>query len=849
MTRSLLLTGLRDLVRRPLHTGLMILGVALGVAVVIAIDLANTSASRGFARSTEAVVGRATHQVLGGPSGLAQDVLRRIRVEGGLRTSTPVVEGFVSALDRDRQPLRVLGVDVLSEAPFRSHLGEGSLADPGFERLVVDDGAVFLGSNLADRHRLSLGDGLRVRVQDRIETLVVAGILHSRDPREAASLDGLLIMDVGRAQRLFRLGDRITRIDLVASQAEADTVVAVLPSGVRLVDAHEQSAAVGQLTAAFQLNLTALSLLALLVGMLLIYNTVMFSVVQRRAVLGTLRLIGVTGEQVFSLVLLETLAASAVGVVLGLGLGYVLGQGAVRLVTRTINDLYYVVSVTSAPLTAASVAKGVVLGLGTGALAAIAPALEAARVEPIEALRPSRLESLGRHLVPRVALAGALLALFGAALLAVAGRSLILSFAGFFAIVLGLALVAPLLTVVTMAVFESIGGPIGGRLVGTLGRLAARTVTRSVSRTGVAIAALAVAVSVTIGVGLMIQSFRSTVENWLDLSLRADVFISAPTPGGTRATPVLSPETPALVAAVPGVGEVETFRAVRVASPLGEVRLAVADARRPRDAALYRFAEGDPEEVWERVTAGAVLVSEPFAFRHRLPERGASVELLTDRGPKVFPVAGVFYDYATESGLVLISRNVYQRHWDDRAVSSLGVYVAEGHTIDDVVRDLRAALSGTALMVTSHRALRARALEIFDRTFAVTQALRLLAIAVAFIGVWSALLALQVERTRELATLEVLGLSQGQSWGLTLLETGLMGAVAGLLSLPMGWILAFILVNVINVRSFGWTMRLEADPWLFAQALALSIVAAVLASVYPMVRLRRRPLAAALRSE
>jgi putative ABC transport system permease protein len=444
-----------------------------------------------------------------------------------------------------------------------------------------------------------------------------------------------------------------------------------------------------------------------------------------------------------------------------------------------------------------------------------------------------------------VALAGALLAACGAALLAVAGRSLILSFAGLFAIVLGLALLAPLLTVLAMAVIE----PIGGRLVGTLGRFAARTVTRSVSRTGVAIAALAVAVSVTIGVGLMIQSFRSTVENWLDLSLRADIFISAPTPGGSRATPVLSPETPALVAAVPGVGEVETFRAVRVASPLGEVRLAVADARRPRDAALYRFAEGDPEEVWERVTAGAVLVSEPFAFRHRLPERGASVELLTDRGPKVFPVAGVFYDYATESGLVLISRNVYQRHWDDRAVSSLGVYVAEGHAIDDVVGDLRAALSGTALMVTSHRALRTRALEVFDRTFAVTQALRLLAIGVAFIGVWSALLALQIERTRELATLEVLGLSQGQSWGLTLLETGLMGAVAGLLSLPMGWILAFILVNVINVRSFGWTMRLEADPWLFAQALAVSIVAAVLASVYPMVRLRRRPLAAALRSE
>jgi putative ABC transport system permease protein len=845
VTSSLLRTGLRDLVRRPLHTGLMVLGVALGVAVVVAIDLANTSASRGFARSTEAVTGRATHQVLGGPSGLDQDVLRRIRVEGGLRASAPVVEGYVSAVDLDRQPLRVLGVDVLSEGPFRDHLDGGSLFEPGFEHLLVDEAAVFVGSGLADRYRLAVGSPLRVSVQGRLETLVARGIVRSAHPQETASLDSLLLMDVGRAQRLFEMGDRITRVDLVATDAEAERVAALIPPGARVASTRGQAETVGQLTAAFQLNLTALSLLALVVGMFLIYNTVMFSVVQRRPVLGTLRLLGVTPEQVFALVLVETAAAAALGILLGLGLGWVLGQGAVRLVTQTINDLYYVLSVREAPLAAASVVKGIVLGLGAGVLAAVGPALEASRVEPVEALRQSRLESGTRRAVPGVALGGALLATSGGVLLLLAGRSLTLSFTGLFAIVLGFALVAPLATVASMAV----AGPIGGRLVGTLGRLAAGTVTRSLSRTGVAIAALAVAVSVTIGVGLMIEGFRSTVENWLDLTLRADVFISPPTPGGTRRTPVVSPDVPAIVAAVPGVEDVETFRTVRVASPLGEVQLAVADPRRPRRAALYRFAEGDPEEIWEKVKAGAVLVSEPFAFRHRLPARGATVALLTDRGQRSFPVAGVFYDYSTESGLVLLTRNVYGRYWDDRAISSLGVYVAPGHPIEEVVAEVRTALAGTSLRVTPNRALRARALEIFDRTFAVTQALRLLAVIVAFIGVWSALLALQVERTRELATLEVLGLGPGQMCALTVLETGLMGMVAGLLSLPLGGLLAVILVNVINVRSFGWTMRLEADPWLFAQAVALSLAAAVLASVYPLLRLRRRPLAAALRSE
>ena len=212
-------------------------------------------------------------------------------------------------------------------------------------------------------------------------------------------------------------------------------------------------------------------------------------------------------------------------------------------------------------------------------------------------------------------------------------------------------------------------------------------------------------------------------------------------------------------------------------------------------------------------------------------------------------MAGTFYDYATERGMVLLSRNVYERDWEDREISSLGVSVAPGQPVEEVVDRLRAALAGTALRVTSNRSLRAQALGVFDRTFAVTESLRLLAVVVAFIGVWSALMALQVERTRELATLQALGLTGRQLWGLTLLETGFMGATAGILSLPTGFLLAAILVNVINVRSFGWTMRLQTDPMVFVQALGVSIAAAVLASVYPILRLQRRPVAAALRQE
>jgi putative ABC transport system permease protein len=209
----------------------------------------------------------------------------------------------------------------------------------------------------------------------------------------------------------------------------------------------------------------------------------------------------------------------------------------------------------------------------------------------------------------------------------------------------------------------------------------------------------------------------------------------------------------------------------------------------------------------------------------------------------------VFFDYASERGTVLMARSVYQQHWDDKAVSSLAVYIAPGEKADVVADRLRLALAGTALRVTPNRSLREQALRVFDRTFAVTEALRVLAVGVAFVGVWSALLALQSERLRELATLSALGVTPRQLLALTSMETGLIGLAAGLLSLPTGALLAAILVDVINVRSFGWTMRLAFDPRVFLGALATSVAAALLASVYPSWRLARRPLASALRQE
>ena len=248
-------------------------------------------------------------------------------------------------------------------------------------------------------------------------------------------------------------------------------------------------------------------------------------------------------------------------------------------------------------------------------------------------------------------------------------------------------------------------------------------------------------------------------------------------------------------------------------------------------------------------TERTVIVSEPYAYHHRL-RVGAAVRLRTDRGVQDFRVAGIFADYGSDRGLVMMSRRTYEQFWHDRGVSSLGLWLSTDRDVTAMLASLRRLVGSVQeVEMRSNRSLRQASLEIFDRTFTITSVLHLLTTAVAFIGVLSALMALQLERERELGVLRATGFTPRQVWGLVTAQTGLMGLLAGLLALPVGLMLASVLVFVINRRSFGWTLELEITPGLLVQAVLLAVLAALLAGMYPAFRMSRTSPALALREE
>jgi putative ABC transport system permease protein len=847
--------GARYHQHHPWQLVLALLGITLGVAVVAAVDLAIASSQRAFTLSTEAVTGRATHEVIGGPAGVPDSLYAALRSRLGGASVAPVVDRYIRLPGSGGYVLRVLGVDPFAEAPFRPYVAPAAgQVDLG---PVISRPALLLEAGTAARLGLAAGDTARVSAGARMTTVLIAGLLEPGDALTRRALADVALADISTAQEIAGVVGSLDRIELrldddraralpgsgaAAGAGALEQARAALPPGVRLLETGARTGATLRMTRAFETNLTALSLVALVFGMFLIYNAVTFSLVQRRPLIALLRAQGVTAREILVLVLLEAAAIGIVATALGLVAGTVIGAGLVHLVARTINDLYFTITVTTVGLTSLTVVKSALLGVGATLAAALPAAREAAHTPPRVTLARSTLERRVRGRASRLAVAGGIVALLATLLLLVPSRSIVLGFAALFVLILATALVTPAATLLLMAVVR----PVAVR-IGPVARLAARGVAASLSRTAPAVAALSIALAVGTAVTIMIGSFRSGVVTWLERSLQADVYVSAPDLGASRTDVVLEPALVAQITDLDDVVGLSTYRHVSLLLDDDIVRLIAADLYAPHRAA-FEVLEGDVATVWPAFARGGLLVSEPFAYRRGIAV-GDSVSLPTDRGMVSLPVAAVYRDYASEHGVMFIDRQHYDMLWDDDAITSIGVFVAGAANADDVLSHIRSLPAAPGAVMRSNRALRESTLVVFDRTFAITGVLRILALLVAFIGVTGALMALQLERAREIGVLRTTGLTPAQVWALITTQTGLMGFAAAVLAAPVGFIMAWAMVHVINRRSFGWSFDMVVGTAPFAQALAVGVGAALLAGIYPAWRMARLRPADAMREE
>ena len=797
----------RPLRREPVRTALTAAAVALGVAVVLAIELAGGAAAGSFSASVESLIGAADFEITAA-GGVPAEVLARIDTLPYAFQSRPRIEDY-AVIAGTGKTVPLIGVDLLSVS-----------------QLFQEDDSVWVGDGLGYK----AGDALKLLVNDTTGNYVVRGVL-------AKGSGEVIVMDLAPATRVLGRNGSLDRI-LVQSPPgrsldEWETVLRkALPSGVTVARQGARTNENRRMLQAFRWNLRVLSYIALVVGAFLIYNTISISVVRRRAEIGIVRAIGAQRSQVLMAFLGEAACFGLIGGIVGIGLGRVMAEGAVKLVAATVESLY----VSSRPgpiaLTWELAVLACVVGVGVAVASALAPAWEAALIVPVEAMARGRRE----HQVRIHKLRGLLIAALLAALAWIASKQPAWDGRPIFGYVATVLLIAAstLAIPALVATLASLSAGLLGRVFGVEAMLASRSLAGSLRRTSVLVAALSTAVAMMVAVGIMVGSFRETVLIWMRDRLQADIYLRPAAPQATDRHPTMSADIIERLKRVPQVAAIDPFRAYDISYEgwpailgAGDSAVAAKYSRRP-----FLSGENPKEETGELTSGDNAIVSEPFANKHHV-RRGDVLELpLAGRRVRL-KVVGIYYDYSSERGYVIVDRGTLLKYLPDPAPSNVAVYLKPGVPLEEGRRAVDLALAGRRVLAFSNRTLRQEAIRIFDRTFAITYALEAIAVFVAVMGIAGALLALVIDRRREFGLLRFLGGAAGQVRRIVLFEAGLLGLLSNIAGLTLGVLLSLLLIYVINKQSFGWTIQFHWPTAMLLVALSVVYVATVLAGLYP----------------
>lgn len=817
----------------------------------VAIRLAGASAVAAFNDSVDALAGRANLQVTGGSAGVDETRLAAVLQDPEVREAWPAIERLVALPADEGASLLLVGMDFYSDPRIAELASPASgVTRDALLEFLVEPACVAVSATAAARFGWKPGDRVHISIGGRARTLTVK-FLFQGDSLARAYGGDVAVMDIAAAQEVLGAPGRVDRFDIVlregASSESAGRRISRLVPGADVAPPAARGKRVEAMTASFRMNLLALALVALFVGSFLIFNSVSLSVIQRRRETGILRSIGVSRAQVAGMFLAESAAYGLAGSFVGVVLGVAVSSTALESVGQTVSSLYASVRATRIVLDPATLAAGFLLGVAASLVSGLAPALEAACAKPgITAREGSLMQGRRRRLVA-VTLAAFVAAALGAAASAWSLRagSGALGFASAGLVLLAAALVSPAVTVLLARI---VCLP-ARALWGVEGLVSSRWLTQSLERTAVVIAALGAAVTMLIALNMMVGSFRRTVQVWMDQSVRADVFVEPASRMQTGSYSDLPPAVVDILRRQEGVEAVDALRWNNARVAGRPVDIFAFSLETQRDHSALVFLRGKSREVLDRaVRNGHVLVSETFQNRFG-KGTGDSFEVETPLGVRRLIIGGVFYDYTSEQGLIVIHRPLYARLWGDTAVNSAAAYLAPGVDAGEFRRKLQRQLSGFDLTITLNRELKERALGIFDRTFAITNALKIVAVAIAVMGVLTTLAALIIQRQREIGVLRAVGASRAQVARMALIESGLIGLFGSAIGALCGPVLALVLIGVINRLFFGWTIIPTVEPVWFLEAAGWVVGASLIAGIGPARFASRLSPAEAVRQE
>ncbi len=799
-----------------------LVGMAAGVGVMSGVWLMQQALLGSLELATAQLVGQSTVRVQPTSARLPEAVYRDLALLPGAPLLFPLVEVNVAIQTKEdtTMPMQVLGVEPLSGVGDSHALAGTAIAGA----LMGSNNGVVINTHTAERLGVSVDESLLIQHQNNLITLQVIAIIET-----GPGLDGRLITDIGIAQSLFGWVGFLSAIEAPADAQ--DWLENAASDGWVIETSAERRASAADLSRGMRINLMAMSLLALAVGLLVVYAVLSFLLVQRRKTLALMRAIGLTQAQVVLGLGLEVAVLAIFGAGLGLVLGTELANALLGLVSAPYEAIYQVT-----PATAVQPTWGLYASLWLGAfmmaMVTVASVLrEAFLVPPGQLARqhsgpaPQTTHWAKWALMPGVA---------GLALLVIA-PSLTTALLGLFLALVALGIWLPKLGFWGLARMRVC---LGDGLIkrAWLMLLSAR------HRLMPAVSALSLALALSAGIGMMVLGFRGAVGDWVEKLLQAEVYL-------TQDGASIAPDLHALVAETPGIEAISSVRRARTSTGFDVLAY---DLPTPAWRG-FEWTSIAPDLANQAAIATAfeagqgVLITEPLATKQNLTADDA-VSVMTPKGEKTFRVLAVFRDYASEQGAVAIDDALYFTLWEDPLKDSLGLYFSSDD-IEATLARLQERLSPEqAITLTTRQSIKDQTLDVFDQTFQISWALAWLVGLIASIALISALLAIGIERAREYATLRALGLSPAQLGRLVIAQTLGMAVMAALLALPLSLVIHGVLSAVIQPLAFGWHIdwRLPLTPWVVTGLVALGV--GLVAGLYPAYAIQKTPPARLLRS-
>jgi putative ABC transport system permease protein len=837
MRHLLRLISLRYLRATPGRTLLTLFGITLGVAAVFAIDIVNGSVKGSFRSTIDSIAGKTALMVRAG-SGVEETLLEVVRAVPGVKAAVPIVEQTARERKTGTQ-MMVMGVDTLVDSNVRDYeLSKDDVQVDDEVAFLNDPNAVIITHEFAKRAGLKVGDTLLVETVQGAQELKVRGTLTPRGPAKVFG-GNLLLMDVYAAQIAFGLGKRFDHIDIVpeADQDVESLRIAIdkaLEGKAEVVRPERRSAETERLMAGFQLGLTLASLVAMFVGGFNVYNALAIAVAQRRREIGILRALGATRREILLLFIGEGLVLGGVGALAGLGLGFLMARMVLGVVGEAVSALYVPVQPDQLTISPRDLIVAVSLGVAASFVAAFFPARRAAFIEPASAMR-KKLD------------AGDVNVSSTAASLKASGAAVVLS-----VIVAVLAHVYESYVIgygvaVTLAFAAAFVTPAFARGVGWLARrLAPRlgpatllgcvSFIRNAGRNSVAIAALGMGLANVVNADAFVTSMKASTSSWFERTVRADVFVFA---GRGKASMKVDHPLPASVrdelAAAPGVEFVDAYRSRRHTFRGEPFYLTSNDLERSRNYNDLPVIAGDLDRAIAGMKAGTGLAaSESFTTTFKV-KLGDKITLPTPDGPREFELLMIYVDYAADLGILLTTRDTYERIWRDSLVDTFEVYLHEGHAPEQV-RAHVASTIGTRykVLALSNGEFRRDYMGLIDDTFAVTRATEIVAILVAILGIINTMLVSVLDRRTELGVLKAIGSDRRQIQQMMLTEGALIGLSATALGTLWGLAFSAYVVKELLFFQIGWSLDWHLSGLVLLETFVIAQLVTLLATWLPM---------------